>query len=469
MSPEGMRQTATFPGASLLAVWFAYLLIAPAWGFFWIDSWHNEQRAVEAILLAATAIFAVSARGLRTALVPESVTGFLVWAVALLGAISAFNASFVKHALAELSLYVLLGILVVVTAACVRRDTVSFLRWMRRACLVLGLIHVTGITARYAAMLALERTPDLEVLLLGYANPRFPSALYALLMPFVAMFTLDGNERPGLRRLGLTVLVLLWCVNIALGTRAIWFAYALALPLMLLVIDWRPVLPCALRLATAALAGLILYGLLFVAVPAWLGLGSALPSHIDHLTSVDDRLFLWRQSWDLIVRHPLLGVGPMNTAALGDSFASHPHNWMLQIGAEWGVPALAALLWALSRIGKSLRSKAHEDGSGVSLLGPLAAASIGLCYGLVDGNLVMPVSQVTFAVMLGTLLGIGLVGSRDRASTGRPLIPLAAGLTLAAAGFLLVYVIETLPKQTERERRKGKATKNRQDCAKQWN
>jgi O-antigen ligase len=334
---------------------------------------------------------------------------------------------------------------------------------------VLALIHVTGIGARYAAMLALDRAPNLDVLLLGYANPRFPTAFYALLMPFVATLALDPLERVAVRRLGLVVLVFLWSANIALGTRAIWFAYALALPLMVLVVGWRKIAPAALVLAGTAAGGFCIYQLLFVGIPVWLDLGSALPSHLQHLVSISDRIYLWRQSWSQILAHPLLGAGPMHMAALGDSFASHPHNWVLQVSAEWGVPALVALCWALWRFASNLRTQLRkmQNVSG-DLLAPLAAVAIGLCYGLVDGNLVMPVSQITFALMLGALLGAGSAVLPDTDSARRPIVALVAILVVASAGFLLAYVVDTLPRQGESESAWRQTSKYSEQAPRFW-
>ena len=45
---------------------------------------------------------------------------------------------------------------------------------------------VLAVTVRYGASLHIGKGLDLSVFMLGYANPRFASALYAVLMPFVA-------------------------------------------------------------------------------------------------------------------------------------------------------------------------------------------------------------------------------------------------------------------------------------------
>jgi O-antigen ligase len=438
------------PAGSLLMLWFAYLLLAPTLGFNWIDSWHNEQRAVEVALLSATALFGVASY--HEALTPRSRTTLLLWAVVALGALSALQATFVAAAFIEISLSLLLAVLAVVTAAAVRCDREWTSIWARRACVLLGAVHVAGIATRYAAMLVLERAPTLDVLLLGFANPRFASALYALLMPMIAVFALDTRERLAFRRIAWAILALLWCVNLALGTRAIWFAYGLALPVATAIIGWRRILPGARVLGSTALAGILAYLLLFVALPTWLALGDALPSHVDHLTSVSDRALLWQQGLTAIRAHPWLGIGPMNLAGQGDSFASHPHDWILQVGAEWGVPALVLLVWILLRLAGDVRQSLNAShGIELDLLGPSAATIVGLCYGLVDGNLVMPVSQTAFALIAGLLCGNVYV-TASKTPPRRSFAPLALGAVLASTLFLVGYVVETLPRQDDAER-----------------
>ena len=449
---EGSSRKTQLLEAALLAAWFVYLLIAPTRGFFWIDAWHNEQRAVQSILLAATGVIAVVLPGFRATLVPRSGVAYAVWAMAVIAAASALHATLVWPAFAELSLHVMLAVLAVITAASVRRDPAGFSIWLRRACVLLALVHVIGIAARYIGMLALQRPVSVEVLLLGYANPRFPTALYALLLPFVAAFVKDVRERAAFRYVAFGSLTLLWSINMALGTRAIWFAYALAVPLMLLLVGWQRIKPVATALATSALSGALVYYALFIAIPAWLGLGSALQSRMDQLTTLSARGQLWEQSWQAMATEPLLGLGPMNFAALGDSFAAHPHNWILQLGTEWGIPALLLALWVLWRLGREFwrsQSAAKRDDS--DLVAPLAATVIGLAYGLVDGNLVMPVSQTVFAFSFGVALGYAFAAAAAGAPADRVRVALGAACVLASALCLLAYVLVTLPQQAASE------------------
>ena len=51
----------------------------------------------------------------------------------------------------------------------------------------------------------------------------------------------------------------------------------------------------------------------------------------------------------MIQADPWAGAGPAHFAHYGRDlpFGAHPHNWVLQIGSEWGLPALVCLCAAL--------------------------------------------------------------------------------------------------------------------------
>ena len=229
-------------GNTVLLAWLVYLLIAPTIGFGWIESWHNEQRAVQIVLLAFTAV-AYCLVGMLTP--SDSDARWQLPALLLvflgLGLISALRAQFVFAALAEVSLFALLAILAMLTARVVSTDIARYVRWARWFSLLFATAYVLGVATRYLAAVNLERAIDLDVLILGYANPRFPSALHAILIPFLALTVIEKTELGRCASCAAVVLSFLWAINLGLGTRGIWFAYALAIPVTVALVGWRPV------------------------------------------------------------------------------------------------------------------------------------------------------------------------------------------------------------------------------------
>ena len=409
MSSNGVAvprsSTVSWIGDAVLLAWLIYLLVAPTIGFGWIESWHNEQRAVQVVLLACTAVAYCVMGLLMRAGQPIDRWHFsaLLLAFLGLGLVSALRAQFVLAALAEVSLFALLAILAMLTAHVVSTDIQRCVRWARWFALLFATAYVLGVATRYLAAVNLDRVIDLDVLILGYANPRFPSALHTVLIPFLALTVLEKTERRSLRTIAAVVLSLLWAINLGLGTRGIWFAYGIGIPVTVLLVGWRQAARVLGVLTLAAVAGVALYMILFSVVPMLMATGAAVRAPTDNLTTVTSREVLWMLSWQAIKSSPWLGAGPMQFATFASDVGAHPHNWPLQIAVEWGLPAFALVAFATFRLGKAVRQTATID---YSLAAMTLAVTSALILGLVDGNLVMPVSQIGAALVTGVLIGV---------------------------------------------------------------
>ena len=124
----------------------------------------------------------------------------------------------------------------------------------------------------------------------------------------------------------------------------------------------------------------------------------------------------------MIQTHPWFGVGPMHYAWYSIGTA-HPHNSVLQLAAEWGLPATLLMLvlagygvfcWLKRFSSVALEAIPETDPYGVVLFFRLAGQAT--CYSMVDGVIVMPLSQVMMAVVVGMMLG--LYGNDNKQSNG---------------------------------------------------
>jgi O-antigen ligase len=418
------RQGIDWAGPLVIGLWLVYLLISPTIGLGWIDSWHNEQRAAQiALLVLTTAVYLVSCLSVTPGnsrllwTFPPLLLAFLG-----IGVISALLAPLRYEALAEVGLVALLAALTLFTAQVVSRHPAQALRSAQWFALLCASAYVLGVATRLLAAIDLERAIDLDVWVLGYANPRFPSALHTLLIPLLAMTILDRQEAK-LLRLGASVtLPLLWAINVGLGTRGIWFAYAVALPALFVIGGRRNAGRLAGVIVAAAVAGVAIYYALLALYSVFGNTAGAAPASSLNLT-LTSREILWQLSWNAIRASPWLGMGPMQFAALGSPVGAHPHNWVLQIASEWGLPALVIVLYGALRLFRVLRRTVNNK----NLSAPLLAVIAALALGLVDGNLVMPASQSATALMLGLLLGP--VDPLQSESCNRLMAPLRRALT----------------------------------------
>jgi hypothetical protein len=322
--------------------------------------------------------------------------------------------------LAEVSLVALLALLASLIGARALAPV-----WVGRVALLIGAAHVVGAFTRYAASIQLGRVLELDVWMLGFSNPRVASSYYALLMPFVASaLSAQTEPDPRLRAVAWAVLVGLWTVAVGLQARALWFSYALAVPCLFAIAGIEATRPLAVRLLLCAVAGFALHFALSLAVGA--GPPGIIPRH--DLYSMNSREILWGLAADAMLAHIVLGLGPGQFASLQSFAGAHPHNWVLQLGAEWGVPALliavVALAALITRVGREF-AQAPQPLLAVATRSVL----VGLASALVDGTLVMPSTQTAFAVALGLLIG----QLRAASKPATPGVAQSRGIGLATA------------------------------------
>lgn len=433
-------------GYPVLGFWAIYLLLAPTTGFAWIDSWHNEQRAVQILLLSLTGLAFAGLTGFG----PERIRAQLRfpwwwWVFVALGVASSVASQAPLAAFAEVGLFVLLSALTLLTAAVTAERPDRLARVARLFAVLAAVAHALAVLVRYGASVQLGKEVDLDVFMLGYANPRFASALYAALMPFVAAVVIDQREGVMLRVTAFIALSLLWTINLGLGTRGVWFAYLLALPAMAFLFGIQRSMRLNLAVVFAAVAGLTAF-LAMSVIPIGNGAtSSGLELPAERLLTLTSREVLWAMSSDAIVRHPVLGLGPMHFAALNSHVGAHPHNWPLQIASEWGVPALLLVMMAIWRSAVAIRN----GNCGVDSVAPCLAVTAALVLGLVDGNLVLPVSQTAAALSLGLLIGSAgrsnVVGSSE--VNPAPVWLGTAIVCLLANCLVVAYATSSLPEQ----------------------
>lgn len=150
--------------------------------------------------------------------------------------------------------------------------------------------------------------------------------------------------------------------------------------------------------------GILLYFILFS-----FSLFRAVSYFQNHLTRYANRLDLWQFTLQLIRKHPWLGVGPQNFSNYENLHAAHPHNAVLLLLVEWGIPAalfaIFIVLWGYFAWLKRARQSTITSHLAVSVA-LTATLTGGFVHALVSGVTVMPVSQFLLVIIAGWALGI---------------------------------------------------------------
>jgi O-antigen ligase len=173
---------------------------------------------------------------------------------------------------------------------------------------------------------------------------------------------------------------------------------------VLLWAGWRAIAFVRWQLLAAA-SGLVVYWVLFYGLPPLLGMDAGVENRLDQMSSLSGREVIWSLAWQYMLDHPWLGIGPMHFAAILNPVAAHPHNAILQLAAEWGIPAalaaVALVVGGLVAFARPLRQRAEM--LRLALLTSLLAACV---QSMVDGVIVIPYTQTWLALIAGWALGV---------------------------------------------------------------
>lgn len=429
------------------------VLLALAANFMWASG-HDQQRCIELVVLGLALAAALASGALSRAV--QAVTmrqGVLCLAFLALGAAATVDSVSTAHALAEWSMFVLLGLTALVVAAEVAAAGTPGVYRLLQVLAVICALYSLRLLLAYGAALSAGVQLDFQTLAIGFSNARFLNHAQTALLPLLVLLARPASARlPA--RLCFALAAFWWALIFVSEARATVLALLIGAGVAWLLLR-RRAHGWLLTLAASALAGLLVYAVLFIALPSALGMNPlGAPDNILARSAADPasgRQFLWKRGLELIARHPLLGVGPQHFAHFGRDLqiGAHPHDWLFQIATEWGVPALLCLLALLLLGARAFQRAVHGIGpadparSDVATALTVALAAV-VADGLFSGVLVMPQSQMAIALVFG--MAIGWVRSLQPAPlpaatprhAGRYLGPLlgvlALGIALAVIG-----------------------------------
>jgi hypothetical protein len=438
-SSESARSRWRVRGSVVLsASTFIALSLAPLSLVFFNLRDHDGQRIVQLALLAvaagAVAVHALSRR--EPDFAPNRTAAGAVAALGVLGAMSIASAAVLRAALLEAGIALALATLAIGIGLVARRFGVQRLLVIPVAA---SLLFAFAVAVRYGAAISAETAVLREHLLPAYSNYRFFNHVQTVTIPLLAAATLAGPAR--LRAWAAAALVAEFALLYFTGGRATMLALAAA-AIAIAALFRRRAAPWLARLGAAALAGAVLYVVLFDWVPQWRGLGRDFFSG-DTIARSEagvggPREYLWGLAWQYIRESPLVGIGPMHYAHRVNVEAAHPHNVYLQLAAEWGVPfALVAVGLAVAgwmRLLRVAQTSADEAGRAIGI-GLVAVGVAVAADGMFSGNFVMPMSQLWIAFAIG--LAIAYVRTAGAPATTSPPAPASPHLRWAVVALIV--------------------------------
>lgn len=396
-----------------------YLFLAPNVDFaFHLDSHDGQRIAQLAAIGLSVSLLLVSSR-IRVAF--EGIwTHLPLWSrlalatVFVLGLVSALQAPLPRWALLEWGMLLLLFVVAFAVAAARREFGSSIDILLVLICFGTALAYAVTTCSIYLAMLlagpAYGVGFDMREIYTGFSNIRFFGYVQTMLLPFLLLPALYWGATPVRRVLLWVVPAIWWMLTIGSGTRGTWVALFVGIVAVL----WgggSSGRRWALWQFGGFFCGLMIYAIFVLGLPQLFDLPVSFLHRTGDIISLSLREVIWSLALQLSSENPWFGVGPMHFAYWKNEVAAHPHNAVLQWFAEWGVPAglLLTALWAAggTALMRYVRRAAGQGAERtrlfrVALLATLTSAS---AQSMVDGVMVMPVSQMLLALLAGWAMG----------------------------------------------------------------
>ena len=422
---------------------------------------HDLQRTLQIALALGALLYGLAAP--NTAWVDRPTALGLLLVIAL-GMLSSALAHQPLWAFTEVALVISCGVIALAFATLRRHggeplDRVLLLIVVL-LCLIKSIQYLHAVTLAFSSG---QRVLDLDLLLSGFSNKRFYGQFQTFTLPLLALPLLVPNLSRAWRGGVFALLCVWWLIAISGGTRGTWLGMGAAGVLLVALgpfgrrwLGWQ---------LAAASVGLLLYWLLFTVLAGYLGIETSSDASDRLTTSLSGRAEIWWQAWHMIVERPWLGFGPMQFADIPNDVATHPHQAILQWASEWGVPSticVAALAWhgGWATV-RQLRERALSAQRSDLLRLCLFAALLGaLMQSMVDGVIVMPISQLWLALVVGWLMALHI---RERPPAGA--LPLAGSLwkvtSVLAVGLLIFVAVRDVPHIAQAQQRYVGDTHNR--------
>ncbi len=289
----------------------------------------------------------------------------------------------------------------------------------------------------------------------SFSNLRFFGHIQTMLLPFLLLPAMWWGTTRLRRALWWSIPAIWWMLAVGSGTRGTWVALLVGVIAVSIYCGQtgRQWIKWQLR---GLLCGALCYGVFIWAIPQLLEQPVWFLHRAGDIVSLSLREVLWSTALDFTVRHPLLGVGPMHYAYFATEVAAHPHNAVLQWLAEWGIPAALLLTGVCAAAGLAfaghVRRTVEQAGEqkGMVMIALLAALAGAAAQAMVDGVLVMPVSQILLVLLCGWAMGIYFTTHAVR--SGPVQYAMLVVLTVIAAGAVVYGVAPEIGRIAEREK-----------------
>lgn len=340
-----------------------------------------------------------------------------------------------RHAIIEICVFVALGYFSFFVARLYQEDRNKCIKYLAYVIWASILLYMVSFYTGYITATIVKKPLQWPFPFTGFTNIRTFNQYQFWTLGFI-LLPLLSFELSKAKRLFLHIALTAWWVLLFYSaSRGVLIAWLIAMCLTGLAYQ-KLAWPFLRLQLTHIITGFVSYQVLFKFIPSVNQ--SILVTHTIARQSTHDRMALWEQAILLIKNSPIFGVGPMHYAWFNKT-NGHPHNSILQLASEWGLPATCIILgiaayafycWIKQFNRQQLHTTPTLDKhlSIILFFTMIANAS----YSMVDGVIVTPISQVLMFTMIGLMLGQYITVSNKSIISGK------VTLRQWIAGFVLI-------------------------------
>jgi putative inorganic carbon (hco3(-)) transporter len=378
--------------------------------------WFNDrQRLLELLLLSLVLLDSIFSRlsinpviKKDLLVVPKRLWNAL-FVLLLLACISAYLAQSPRHAIIEVSVFTGLCYLSLFVARLFLENKQKLTQQITVAIWASILLYMLSFYTGYITATIFKTPLQWPFPFTGFSNIRSFNQYQLWTLGLICLPLLAFDVKKSARVWLNIALIAWWVLLFYSASRGVLLAWLAGMLLTTVIYKKSAWLLLRLQLINVAL-GFCSYYLLFKVIPA--AHESSLVTNTVVRQTTDDRIGLWQQAIILIRESPIFGVGPMHYAWFNTS-NGHPHNSVLQLASEWGLPATLIILaiagygiysW-LKKFNVGKLQVANKLDSNLAIL-LFFTIIINAAYSLVDGVIVTPISQVLMFTTIGLMIGL---------------------------------------------------------------
>jgi len=435
----------------LLPLWLTLLAIASLLNIHIIydNNWYAEKRIVQIIILSTLIISIFLSSNIRNNILAfllnlSSLKKIAIAVFFSIGILSSSLSQLPFLGLLEVSnLFLLLLLAIFIANSRKRLDNIIDKIFISAfvAC-VIGYL-VSFLSSLASGLIMGDSSIDYLNLIPGVLNRRFLNQFQSLSFPILLIAPLLLTDKKPIRIFLIFIAVFWFMMMIFTDGRGVIVATLTGIAVSGLLLKQERIFWWKYTLVVITL-GIILY-LLVNYLLSFYNITNIITGDTLRQTT-GGRSIIWSETLSLIKDSPVLGIGPQHFYYEASSMGvAHPHNITLQLMLEWGIPAtliimslVAYTFWEWIKKQQKVTNNRHQNLLVIALTSAFIA---GLTHGQFSGVFVMPLSQLTFVLISGWMLGIYLKGQKDRYTTKISTVASTVLITSSLIALTTVYYV----------------------------